>query len=77
MFVYLGAGPHFETVAIVVGVICGIAFLAGVLTLAFGVRCPKCGMPLGELAFRIATTLFGRKANFCPYCGVSLDDPCP
>jgi hypothetical protein len=44
----------------------------------FFLRCPRCKGSLGSnnapfLKERLG--LFGRRLNYCPYCGVSLDEP--
>lgn len=53
----------------------GILFAVAVIGLQ-RVRCPKCAAPLGQFAMPIAIA-WRRKINFCPYCGVSLDEPAP
>jgi hypothetical protein len=59
----------------------GGMFLFGgaILVLQRTVRCPKCKARLGQtiampLAFSWGS---GPKINFCPYCGVSLDQALP
>jgi hypothetical protein len=50
-------------------------FAVGILLVTFWVRCPRCGGNLGTVnAGRFA---FSRSArmNFCPFCGVSVDEP--
>jgi hypothetical protein len=54
-------------------------FAAAILGIHTTVRCPKCSARLGQtiampLAFNIG---WSPPINFCPYCGVSLDQPCP
>ena len=52
--------------------------LAGFLVLALGptlmarVKCPKCSRPLGRVVM-----WRGGKADSCPNCGVSFDEPLP
>ena len=51
-----------------------IPFIAAILFINFGVRCPRCK---GNLAMTPAAyPNFSRKHrfNFCPYCGVSVDE---
>jgi hypothetical protein len=53
-----------------------ILFAGAVLTMQWTVRCPKCKARLGQtiampLAFSWGS---GPKVNFCPYCGVNLDE---
>ena len=55
----------------------GAAIFGGaLLSFFFLVRCPKCRTRYGQVASEIAFH-FGskRRVNFCPYCGVSLDEP--
>lgn len=58
-----------------------IASIAGVLT--FGgailslqwIKCPKCSVRLGQIAMTLGVPALKPQPNFCPYCGVSLDEP--
>jgi hypothetical protein len=44
----------------------------------FGVRCPSCRGQWGWIAIYSGSPIsIRRKLRFCPYCGVSLDDPVP
>jgi ribosomal protein S27AE len=39
------------------------------------VKCPRCGGRFGALAGSlVARGFLSRAVNFCPYCGVNLDD---
>jgi hypothetical protein len=53
-------------------------FAAVVLLMLFWIRCPRCGGRLGQFASFANTKLrfYERRINFCPYCGVNLDEPC-
>lgn len=53
-------------------------FFLVVLLMLLWVRCPRCGGPLGYIAgfLNAKNRFYQRRANFCPYCGVNLDDPC-
>ena len=54
-----------------------IMFVGAIFTVQWFTKCPKCETRLGqEMSQRIAFTFFGKKPNFCPYCGVSLDEHC-
>lgn len=53
----------------------GIAFLVAILFLQFGMKCPRCSVRLGQIAFPLAIPGLKPKPNFCPYCGVSFDTP--
>jgi hypothetical protein len=40
------------------------------------VKCPRCSTRLGQsIATAVAVPMFSPQPNFCPYCGVSLDEP--
>lgn len=44
----------------------------------FAARCPKCTQRMGqEIAMRVALAIRRKPPNFCPYCGVSFDEPLP
>lgn len=51
-----------------------IPFMATILYMNFGIRCPKCSGNLG-LTIGHASMSFGSKhrISFCPYCGTSID----
>jgi FtsH-binding integral membrane protein len=56
-----------------------VLFGGAILALQRIVRCPKCKSKLGQtiampLAFSWGS---GPKINFCPYCGVNVDEPVP
>jgi hypothetical protein len=55
-----------------------LIFFGAVVAIQWAIRCPRCSARLGqEMGMRIGLSLFGKKQpNFCPYCGVSLDEPC-
>jgi hypothetical protein len=57
--------------------ICGFVMFGGAILFMQRIECPKCCRTLGQtIAMPIA--FGGRKApNYCPFCGVSLDTPCP
>lgn len=48
-----------------------LAMITGI-TLTFSIKCPKCGHSLRGVAYRVAQR---RSLDFCPYCGVSLNEP--
>ncbi len=54
-----------------------LLFGGAIVTYLFVIRCPRCkvrfGNVAGEMAFHWGTRA---RVNFCPYCGVSLDEPC-
>jgi hypothetical protein len=52
-------------------------FMGAIVSFMF-IRCPKCRTRIGQtIAMPAAMRLFGPQVKFCPYCGVSLDDPMP
>jgi hypothetical protein len=59
----------------------GIAMFGGaILALQLIVRCPKCKAKLAQtIAMPVAFSGWrsGPKVNFCPFCGVNLDEPMP
>jgi hypothetical protein len=64
---------------IVLPVVGFVMFGGAILALQWAVRCPKCTAKLGRtVAMPIAFSWgSGPKINFCPYCGVNLDEPLP
>ena len=60
--------------------IAGLLLFAGAMFVVRKlVRCPKCQANLGRtIALPVAFSWgSGPRVNFCPYCGVSLDEPRP
>jgi hypothetical protein len=54
-------------------------FFGAILAMQRSIRCPKCEARLGQtiampLAFNFGS---GPRVNFCPFCGVNLDEPRP
>jgi hypothetical protein len=50
-------------------------FIGAILSFLF-IRCLKCRARLGQtIAVPAAFSLSGPKVKYCPYCGVSLDEP--
>ena len=54
-----------------------IGFGGAILTLLVRVRCPRCGGRLGQITGYLNPRWpgFTRPINFCPYCGVNLEEP--
>lgn len=52
-------------------------FVACALSLFFAIRCPRCRGSFGHLAgyLKPRFAFIARPVNYCPYCGVSLDEP--
>ena len=54
-------------------------FMGAILSFLF-IRCPKCRARLGQTIAMPTALRFSRwspQVNYCPYCGVSLDEPIP
>jgi hypothetical protein len=52
-------------------------FMGAILALNWALKCPRCRANLGRtIALPVGLRFSGPKVNFCPYCGVSLDEPC-
>lgn len=53
-----------------------LLFGGAILALQWLVKCPRCSQRMGqEIGMRIGLSVFRKPPNFCPYCGVSLDEP--
>ena len=52
-------------------------FVAAILANLYSLRCPRCRGPLGiaNLPLTERRGRLTRKMDFCPFCGVSLDEP--
>lgn len=58
-----------------VGVAGLVGFGAGILAVN-RIKCPRCAVRLGQsIAGTLAVPGLKPQPNFCPYCGVSLDEP--
>jgi hypothetical protein len=56
----------------------GFVVLGGATFAARRTLCPACAEPIGKMiGMSVAFPFFGKPANFCPYCGVHLDNPVP
>jgi hypothetical protein len=56
--------------------ILGVLMFAGaILALQLMTKCPRCSARLGQIAMGLGVPWLKPQANFCPYCGVSLDEP--
>ena len=53
-----------------------VAFLGAILALNWVIKCPRCRANLGRTIAMPVGLSFGSgpRVNFCPYCGVSLDE---
>jgi hypothetical protein len=52
-------------------------FALAALGMQFFVRCPRCKVRLGQIGVQVGISFLKPTVNFCPYCGVSLDEPLP
>jgi hypothetical protein len=52
-----------------------LIFGGAILTLQWVIKCPRCSVRLGQLAMTLGVPGLKPQPNFCPYCGVSLDEP--
>jgi hypothetical protein len=60
----------------VLAIVPGIVFFCTFVFLAFFIRCPRCRGNLGVLNAGFSKVVpFYTVINYCPYCGVSLDEP--
>lgn len=66
------------SVAIAAAMLGMVLFLGAIISLAL-VRCPKCSARIGHtIAMPVAFSLGRRqRVNYCPFCGVHLDEACP
>jgi hypothetical protein len=56
--------------------IIGVFGFIGAILLFLFIRCPRCRARLGQtIAVPAAFRLSGPQVKYCPYCGVSLDEP--
>lgn len=51
------------------------SYVVGLLFYHYGVHCPRCAGNIGSHTnyFGLRKTWFFRAVNFCPFCGVHLD----
>jgi len=53
-----------------------VVVIAAVIYLSFFIRCPRCRGNIGILNVSVSKTVrLLPPISFCPYCGVSLDEP--
>lgn len=65
--------PPFQVLAIV----SFASYFASVIFYQYRVRCPRCNGNIGRHTsyFGLRKTLFFGTVNYCPFCGVQLDEP--
>ena len=51
-------------------------FGAAIIGIMYFLKCPRCHGPLGmtNASLSMSSVPFYRRMNYCPYCGVSLDE---
>jgi hypothetical protein len=54
-----------------------ILFFGSIVAMRWMIKCPKCQAKLGQTIAMPLAFSWGRppQVNFCPYCGVNLDEP--
>jgi hypothetical protein len=58
--------------------VAGFILMGGAVLLTIWTRCPKCKERIGqEIGYRVAFSWRRKPPDYCPYCGTSLDQPCP
>ena len=56
----------------------GFLVFGGAMLVARRTLCPACSEPIGKMVgMSVAFPFFRKPANFCPYCGVHLDQSVP
>ncbi len=54
-----------------------IPFFLVIIFVNFGIRCPRCDGNLGITIGHALFSLFSKhKPNYCPFCGISLNEDC-
>jgi hypothetical protein len=57
-------------------VFAGMLTFGGAIISTLWIKCPRCSVRLGQsIAGTLAIPMLRPQPNFCPYCGVSLDEP--
>jgi|SRR6185437_8189362 len=52
--------------------------LVGMIVMQWLIKCPKCNSRMGqEMSYRLGFSMFRKPPNFCPFCGISLDERLP
>lgn len=54
-----------------------VVFFVVIVYLTFFLRCPRCSARVGQTIAWAVVLKWGwqQRVNFCPYCGVKLDEP--
>jgi hypothetical protein len=78
LMVALVAGTALETPSLhVLALVALLSYLVSVVFYQYRVRCPRCKGNIGRHTsyFGLRKTLFFDTVNYCPFCGVQLDEP--
>jgi hypothetical protein len=54
--------------------ILGFLTFGGAILAMQWIKCPRCSVRLGQIAVTLAVPGLKPQPNFCPYCGVALDE---
>ena len=65
-----------DTIDAVVAFLTFVPFFAAIAYLSVALRCPRCKGNLAVTPFAYPYLSLKRVLKFCPYCGVSVDEPC-
>jgi hypothetical protein len=52
-----------------------VMFGGSILALQWMLKCPRCSVRLGQIAMTLGIPGLKPQPNFCPYCGVSFQEP--
>jgi ribosomal protein S27AE len=74
VFVAAGVLTSEYSPAIILAIPAFIVFMASVVYLVFGIRCPRCGGIMGYvLIYSSGPFSISRKINYCPHCGQDIN----
>lgn len=59
----------------VVNAMGAMVFGGAIVFAQYWIKCPRCSVRLGQIAFTLGIPGLRPKPRFCPYCGVSFDEP--
>jgi DNA-directed RNA polymerase subunit RPC12/RpoP len=60
--------------AIIIVIPALIVFMASVIYLTFGIRCPRCKGMMGHvISYGSGPFSISKKVNYCPYCGQDIN----
>jgi DNA-directed RNA polymerase subunit RPC12/RpoP len=56
-------------------ILIGVGAMIAAINAPALLKCPRCSKRFGRTAIRIAARMWRTPVNFCPHCGVGLDEP--